>query len=134
MPRRSKVRHLPDPIKLQLEERLIANQFTDYAAITKWLAELGHRVGKSSINRYGQELERKLQAWSNPRQARATALDAAVAKELERTKQARLRESTGVLVLIIDPPSHTSDLFVTSLSPALVRDRVQKALAPKAKR
>ncbi len=57
MAKRSSVQGLPEDVRRQLDERLVAGQFSDYEGLAKWLDENGHKIGKSSINRYGQELE-----------------------------------------------------------------------------
>ena len=62
MPPRSKVQQLPDDIKQQLNKALIGGNFSDYEGLEAWLGGLGYQIGKSSLNRYGQNLERKLAA------------------------------------------------------------------------
>ena len=52
---------LPEHKKL-LDDKLFDNGFNGYADLTSWLNELGYEIGKSSIHRYGQKVERKLAA------------------------------------------------------------------------
>jgi hypothetical protein len=62
MPQRSKVLTLPDEIKRELDKRLVANSFRDYAALAEWLKENGFEISRSSVQRYGQEFEERLAA------------------------------------------------------------------------
>lgn len=63
MPVPSKVlTDLPEDVRKNLDDKLIANQFTDYIGLSKWLAEQGFVISKSSLNRYGQEFQSRLQA------------------------------------------------------------------------
>jgi hypothetical protein len=62
MPARSKVLQLPEAIKAELDRRLVAGGFSDYEALSTWLAEQGFEVGKSSIHRYGERFETQLGA------------------------------------------------------------------------
>jgi hypothetical protein len=62
MPPRSKIKQLPDPVKQWLDRALIEGNFSGYELLEKELAERGYAIGKSSINRYGQEFEQRLHA------------------------------------------------------------------------
>src|SRR4051812_43642543 len=62
MPQRSKITALPKDVKAWLDQALIANNFAQYEQLEKLLAEKGVTIGKSSIHRYGSNLERKLAA------------------------------------------------------------------------
>lgn len=62
MGRASKIRQLPPETREQLDRELIKRGFNGYDALQKWLAGLGIAIGKSSIHRYGVQLERKLAA------------------------------------------------------------------------
>lgn len=62
MGQRAKIKQLPDPVRAQLDAQLVKRGFSGYAELEKWLAGLGVSVGKSSIHRYGSNLERKLSA------------------------------------------------------------------------
>ncbi|MFB2539064.1 DUF3486 family protein [Acinetobacter sp. c3-l95] len=48
--------------KRMLDDKLFENGFNGYVDLAKWLNELGYEIGKSSVHRYGQKLERKLAA------------------------------------------------------------------------
>ncbi len=62
MPPRSKVHLLPPEVKAWLDQALVENKFSDYELLEKELSDRGYQIGKSSINRYGQEFEEKLAA------------------------------------------------------------------------
>ena len=62
MPPRSKIKQLPPEIKQWLDRSLIAGNFSGYELLEKELAERGFVIGKSSINRYGQEFEQRMHA------------------------------------------------------------------------
>ena len=62
MGRESAIDRLPPDIKKLLDDKLFDNGFNGYADLTRWLNELGYEIGKSSIHRYGQKVERKLAA------------------------------------------------------------------------
>lgn len=57
MAKRSSVQGLPEDVRRQLDERLVAGQFSDYDGLAKWLEEAGFNIGRSSIYRYGRGLE-----------------------------------------------------------------------------
>lgn len=58
----SKVRELPEEIRAELDRRLADSGFRGYVALERWLRSRGFEIGKSSIHRYGQRLERSLAA------------------------------------------------------------------------
>ena len=62
MPPRSKIKQLPTDIKKWLDRSLVDGNFSGYELLEAELAERGFVIGKSSINRYGQEFERRLHA------------------------------------------------------------------------
>jgi hypothetical protein len=62
MPPASKIDQLPDEVRAELEDRLIANGFGGYVALSEWLAEKGYEIGKSAIGERGQQLKRRLAA------------------------------------------------------------------------
>lgn len=77
MPPRSKIAVLPEDIRAELDRRLMAAAFGDYYALEDWLADKGFAISKSAIHKYGQELERKLEAVRASTQAAAALADAA---------------------------------------------------------
>jgi leucyl aminopeptidase (aminopeptidase T) len=77
MPARSAIIQLPAMVKTELDRRLLKNGFSDYEALAAWLSEQGFEIGKSSVHRYGQGLERKLSAIKASTSAAAAIADAA---------------------------------------------------------
>jgi hypothetical protein len=62
VPKRSKVETLPPAVKEWLDRALVSGNFAGYTALESELRERGYSIGKSSIQRYGSNLERKLAA------------------------------------------------------------------------
>ena len=60
--RRSKITKLPVDVKQWLDKSLADGNFSGYAALSLELKKRGYDVGKSSVHRHGQNLERKLAA------------------------------------------------------------------------
>jgi hypothetical protein len=60
MPKRPKVLELPQELRAWLDQALIANGFADYGQLATALKAQGHQVGKSSLQRYGSVLEKRL--------------------------------------------------------------------------
>lgn len=60
MGERSKIVHLPDDTRAELDRRLVAGGFSGYVELEAWLRAQGYEVGKSSIHRYGSQMERRL--------------------------------------------------------------------------
>ena len=57
MGRRSKISALPEALRRQLDERLVAQAFGDYDGLSDWLAGEGFEISKSAIHRHGSALE-----------------------------------------------------------------------------
>ncbi|ACL72726.1 putative bacteriophage protein [Thioalkalivibrio sulfidiphilus HL-EbGr7] len=62
MPKRSKVFELPQDVREELNEKLVATGFQGYEALAGWLAERGFQVSRSSVQRYGSELQAEFEA------------------------------------------------------------------------
>lgn len=62
MPAPSKIDLLPAATRAELNRQLVKRAFSDYEALAVWLAGQGFQIGKSTVGRYGQKLERKLEA------------------------------------------------------------------------
>lgn len=60
MGERSKILTLPEATRAELDRRLISGGFQGYVELEAWLREQGVEVGKSSIHRYGSQMERRL--------------------------------------------------------------------------
>ncbi len=61
MPPRNKVFDLPPEVREQLNEKLVSSGFQGYEALAGWLRERGYNVSKSSVHRYGQDLEEEFE-------------------------------------------------------------------------
>lgn len=77
MPAPSKIELLPEDTRAELNRRLVKHAFADYEALAAWLAEQGFQIGKSTVHRYGQKLERKLEAIRASTEAARAIADAA---------------------------------------------------------
>lgn len=62
MGQRSAVLALPEPIRKELEQKLIRNGFAGYRELTDWLEAKGFEISKSAIHRYGQRFEDRVEA------------------------------------------------------------------------
>lgn len=60
MGERSKILTLPEATRSELDRRLISGGFQGYVELEAWLREQGVEIGKSSIHRYGSQMERRL--------------------------------------------------------------------------
>jgi hypothetical protein len=64
MGRRGKVAMLPESEREEMNRWLVSHGFSDYPALSRELAERGIRISRSSLQRYGSQFERKLEALS----------------------------------------------------------------------
>lgn len=62
MARETAIDRLSPEHKKMLDDRLTQQGFFGYEQLAKWLNDLGYEIGKSSLHRYGQKLEKKLSA------------------------------------------------------------------------
>jgi len=62
MAKRSKISTLPAEVRAWLDKALAEGNFSGYEQLEKLLTDKGFTIGKSSIHRYGQQLEQKLAA------------------------------------------------------------------------
>ena len=58
---RSKIDALPADIRGELNQELLARNFSDYDGLARWLGQRGYAVSKSSIHRYGSKFELRLE-------------------------------------------------------------------------
>lgn len=77
MPKRSAIEGLPDEDRKWLDGQLSARGFSGYVQLEELLKERGYAIGKSSIHRYGEKLERKLSAIKASTQAAQAIAEAA---------------------------------------------------------
>jgi len=105
VPQRSKIAALPREVKGWLDQALIEKNFAQYEQLAKVLAEQGFTIGKSSIHRYGSNLERKLSAIKASTEA-AAAIAAAAPDDADERAGAVISmiqtEVFGVLVNLQD--------------------------------
>lgn len=127
MPRRSKFVLLPAALREEFDARLIASGFSGYLDHAAWLKHQGYAIGKSAAHRYGAQLERKLQGWRTPVTA-SQKIDAALQSELKRVEQNKIRQSIGVLVVVIDPPTRETTVYATTHAPSRARALIEDAL------
>ncbi|MDD2769273.1 MAG: DUF3486 family protein [Methylococcus sp.] len=57
MPRPSIFNKLPERIRSELDARIIASGYTDFAGHAAWLTAQGYPTGTSAVHRYGQRLK-----------------------------------------------------------------------------
>lgn len=62
MPAPSAIDNLDPDQRQALERELIRRNFKDYAGLVAWAAEYGLEISRSSAHRYGQKIQRKLNA------------------------------------------------------------------------
>jgi len=62
MPARPTVLQLPDPVRAELDARLIKSGFAGYVGLAQWLSEQGFEISKSALHRYGQQFEERVSA------------------------------------------------------------------------
>ncbi|HSX60254.1 MAG TPA: DUF3486 family protein [Tahibacter sp.] len=62
MPIRPKVEQLPEEVRAELEQRLIANAFSGYGDLAAWLTENGFEISRSSLHRWGERFEERVRA------------------------------------------------------------------------
>lgn len=77
MPKRSKVSTLPADVRAWLDRALADGNFSGYEQLEQLLAGKGYTIGKSSLHRYGQQLEQKLAAVKASTEAARAIADAA---------------------------------------------------------
>ncbi len=58
MPSPSKIKSLPEPVRKNLEEQLIANHFSNYDELAEWLQGQGFEISRSSIGRFGKDFKK----------------------------------------------------------------------------
>ncbi len=61
MPKRNKVFDLPQAVREELNEKLVNTGFQGYSSLADWLAERGYNVSRSSVHRYGQDLQEEFE-------------------------------------------------------------------------
>lgn len=120
MAARSKILQLPEPVRRELEQRLIASGFSDYDGLAQWLAEQGYEIHRSSVHRFGSQFEDRVRALKvSTDQARAIVEaspddDGAVNEALMRLTQQMAFDL--LLQLQVDPDSIDFPKLVRAVS------------------
>jgi hypothetical protein len=127
MAQRALILKLPNTVREDLDQRLLASAFSGYDELSDWLASQGHVISKSSVHRYGVKLERRLQSLRAP-VTPVQRIDQAMEREASRVQHAKVRQETGVFVLVIDPPTRETTLYATMHSAAHVQTLIEEAL------
>lgn len=135
--RRSKILRLPQDVRRRLEQLLIDRGFADYAGLADWLQEQGHDVGRMSIQRYGSELEKRIESVrlstemanalieASPDDAGATA-EASLRLVQERIFDLLLKAEEGDLKGIVSAARAIAELARASVT---VRQERRKVMA-----
>ncbi|HVB81413.1 MAG TPA: phage protein Gp27 family protein [Candidatus Binataceae bacterium] len=61
-PHSGKIKRLPPELRAEFERRLVEGRFSDYRGLSRWLSEHGYYISHTSLHRYGNALEHKLNA------------------------------------------------------------------------
>jgi len=77
MGRQSSITALPEPVRKALNGELAARNFSGYEALEAWLRDQGFEISKSAIHRYGQKIERRMQAIKASTEAAKLIVEAA---------------------------------------------------------
>ena len=89
MPRRSKVYDLPADLRDELNSRLVSSGFQGYEQMATWLEERGFKVSRSSVQRYGRDLQEEFELAMG---------DVRKTTELARAMTAEQDDESGVLI------------------------------------
>jgi len=77
MGRQSSITALPENVRSALNGELAARNFSGYEALEAWLRDQGFEISKSAIHRYGQKIERRMQAIKASTEAAKLIVEAA---------------------------------------------------------
>ena len=77
MGRQSSITALPENVRSALNCELAARNFSGYEALEAWLRDQGFEISKSAIHRYGQKIERRMQAIKASTEAAKLIVEAA---------------------------------------------------------
>lgn len=59
---KGKIRTLPPKLRAEFDRRLYEGGFADYRGLVKWLGERGCQISTAAVQRYGQRMERRIEA------------------------------------------------------------------------
>lgn len=100
-PERPKVFSLPPEIREEIERRLVGSNFTGYVGLAEWLEAQGYVISKSALNRFGQAVERKLQAIKAATEAAKLISDAAPDDEGARSGAVISMVQSGMFEVLV---------------------------------
>ncbi|MDW7746572.1 DUF3486 family protein [Halomonas sp.] len=89
MPPRNKVYDLPPEIREELNEKLVSTGFQGYSALADWLEDRGYNVSRSSVHRYGKDLQEEFEEAMG---------DVRKTTELARAMTAEQDDESGALI------------------------------------
>ncbi len=87
------ITRLPYTVRTELEKRLVENGFSGYIELTRWLNDLGYRISKGALNRYGLQFEQRYNV---------EAAAARQARELAETARGDDGTATSALVRLLE--------------------------------
>lgn len=102
MPRRSSITQLPPELKAWLDQELPRRHFSGYEELAALLAEKGVDIGKSSLHRYGQGLQRRIAAIKASTEAAAAIAEAAPDDEGARSAAVISLVQTDLFNVLLD--------------------------------
>ena len=134
--RRSKIIYdVPEPIRRELDARILRTGFGQYAAHCEWLSRRGYRISESSMQRYGRQLRQLERIRVAHREATAlvdsTQDDGQLADASIRLAQMQLYEllnvaATSDMKAVASAARSVADLSRASKS---LRDERRRAIA-----
>lgn len=116
---RSKVQQLPDEVRQALEQKLIGNGFSDYVALSEWLAEQGFEISKSSLHRWGSTFEERVDALRLATQQAKAIVQASPDDEGDMSEALMRLMQERIFSALIDIEVDPSKLNLGSLAKAL---------------
>lgn len=130
MPLRSRIVYdLPPELREELEQRIIRDGYSRYAAHADWLMERGHAISQASLQRYGRNLQQIERIRIATREATAlrdsTADDGQLADATIRLLQTALHD-------VIQQHGDRANRGDDSILPAIRRDILALASAGRA--
>jgi len=118
MGRTNTVDLLPSIVRKEIDERLMANGFSDYLGLEQELRGRGYsKVSKSALHRYGLALKRRIKVAQATAQLQAAGIDAEMAAELS---------GDATLVVVIDRRNGRARLISLPMPAATVIGQIKR--------
>lgn len=121
MVQRSKIELLPDPVRDELNTRLIGGAFSGYTELEDWLRGIGFEIGKSSIHRYGTKLDQRMAELKSATEQAKALVNAApdesadMSEALMRLMQQKL--FTLLMEMDVDPEDASLAAIAKAMAP-----------------